>query len=124
MEDAETIKRILDIARASSEVAAVLVPRHFAYRLVDSLYPRRAIGRGSGIAGIDMANRLAYDKRENERSRYIKLVDDGGYIGMIYDCPMIVADDVVICPLSREDLPEAAERLGFSIAEVMGVENG
>jgi len=114
----KVILRILEAANGKQDVAALLVPRHFAYRLIDELYPVRMVR-------LDLyADRSICDKREEERARYRKLVSDGGYVGKIFNYPMVVADDVVICSLTKDDLVLSAKRLGIDVEEVMSDRNG
>jgi len=109
------VERITAILNAASgPIAAIVVPRHFARKLIDELYPESPCQLETGIVGVDIANTVAHLKSERERSRYDWLINCGGYVGRILGRPMIVANDVVICSLSKADLIDNADRLGVS----------
>src|ERR1700675_3169942 len=93
------LKRIADAISRRRDVAAVLVPRRMALALVDEVYPDSTRSDFDGMVGE--AFDLVVDKA---RSKYIRLVSAGGYIGTLMSVPMVVADDVVICPLTEEEL--------------------
>lgn len=107
------LKRIADAISRKRDVAAVLVPRRMALALVDEVYPDSARSDFDGVVGE--AFDLVVDKA---RSKYIRLVSAGGYIGTLMSVPMVVADDVVICPLTEDELADSAERLGVDMREL------
>lgn len=107
------LKRIADAISRKRDVAAILVPRRMALALVDEIYPDSTRTDLEGIVGD--AFDLVVDKA---RSKYIRLVSAGGYIGTVMSVPMVVADDVVICPLTEEELVDSAHRLGVNMSEL------
>lgn len=106
------LKKISDIIASNQNLAAVLVPRRTAMALIDEMYPN--LDR-SGFDGED--EDLFDSVRHNTRDKYIRLVTQGGYIGTILSVPMVVADDVVICPLTEQELIDSAVRFGVDMAE-------
>ena len=80
--------------------------------LVDEMYPQ-PVRHGLGI--VDDALDIAVDRA---RDKYLKLVSQGGYIGTLMSIPMVVADDVVVCSLSEQELVDSAGRLGVDMREV------
>lgn len=109
----------LHSAKRAKEVAAVLVPRHFARSLVDELYPAESVLEATGVSFIDDTRMSQYQKLEEDRKRYHRLVDGTGFIGTIFGCPMVVADDVVLCALSKDEVVDVSRRLGFDPKEVL-----
>jgi hypothetical protein len=107
------LKRIADTISRKRDIAAVLVPRRMALALVDEMYPNSTRSDFDGVVGE--AFDLVVDKA---RSKYIRLVSAGGYIGTVMSVPMIVADDVVICSLTEEELVDSAHRLGVDMSEL------
>jgi hypothetical protein len=91
------LKMIADAISRKRDVAAVLVPRRLAVAIVDEMYPE----------SVDLA-----------RDKYLKLVSQGGYIGTLMSVPMVVADDVVVCSLTEQELVDSAGRLGVDMGEV------
>lgn len=87
--------------------AAVLVPKRLALSIVDEMCE----GKPSPEDVLDAVTDRVKDK-------YRRMVSEGGYIGRVYSVPMIVADDVVVCPLSKQELVECAGRLGVSLEEI------
>lgn len=102
------LQRISDAISRKQDVAAVVVPRCLALAILDDLYPQ---------AGHREADGMDADV-EKARNRYLRLVTEGGYVGMIMSVPMIVADDVVVCSLTEQELVESARRLGVDMAEL------
>jgi len=108
--------------REGKEVAAVVVPRGFARDLLDELYPRNIVKQATGVPAFDEIDLLSFNRREGERERYRQLIDDGGYVGHIFGRPMVVADDVVLCTLTEDEVHDCAGRLCFDVADVLGRE--
>lgn len=109
----------INAARSAKDVAAILVPRHFARSLVDELYPSEVALQATGVSFIDEVRFSEHERREEDRRKYHELVDAGGYVGKIFGYPMVVADDVVLCALSEEETVSLAEQLGYSLGEVL-----
>lgn len=120
---ASSLSRIANVLQAASgrgdKTVAVMVPRYFAYRLIDELYPQLREVPDGGIEAFDVIHHGNRLRRDAERDRYRSLIEVGGYVGKIYDFPMVVADDVLICALSDRDLVDCARRIGFSVDEVL-----
>jgi hypothetical protein len=89
--------------------AAVLVPKRLALSIVDEMCQEPDQPLVDDVLGA-VADRI--------REKYLRLVSEGGYIGQVYSVPMIVADDVVVCSLSKQELTEVAGRLGVSLDEI------
>lgn len=106
------LKMITDAISRKRNPAAVLVPRRLAIALVDEMYPE-PVRHGLGV--VDDALDVAVDRA---RDKYIRLVSQGGYIGMLMSVPMVVADDVVVCSLTEQELADSARRLGVDMREV------
>jgi len=101
------VQRIVDIlkaARSQKDVAAFLVPRVYALTLVDELFPVPVVKEAYGVASLDAMYRHDQIKVERERERYLKTVSDGGLIGTMFNVPMLVAEDCVICALDEGEL--------------------
>jgi hypothetical protein len=113
MRPRDGLKRIADVISRKRDVAAVLVPRRMALALVDEMYPDQCNPGLDGIAGD--AFDLVIDKA---RSKYIRLVTAGGYIGTVMSVPMVVADDVIVCSLTEQELADSAGRLGVDMMEL------
>lgn len=107
------LKRIADAISRKRDVAAILVPRRMALALVDEMYPDAEQSAFDGMVGE--AFDIVIDKA---RAKYLNLVGKGGYIGTVMSVPMVVADDVVICPLSEDELVDLATRLGVDMREL------
>lgn len=107
------LKRIADAISRKRDVAAVLVPRRMALALVDEMYPDAEQSAFDGM--VSEAFDIVIDKA---RAKYLNLVGKGGYIGTVMSVPMVVADDVVICPLSEDELVDLASRLGVDMREL------
>ena len=103
---------ITDAISRKRDPAAVLVPRRLAVSLVDEMYPPPA---SHGIDVIDDAMAVAVDRA---RDKYLRLVSQGGYIGTIMSVPMVVAEDVVVCSLTKQELADSAGRLGVDMSEL------
>lgn len=106
------LKLIADAISRKNHAAAVVVPRKIALSLVDTMCPQPL---RPGLDLIDDALDIAVEKA---REKYLKLVAQGGYIGMVMRVPMIVADDVVVCALSNQELTECASRFGVDLDEL------
>ena len=107
----EGMKRIADAISRKRDVAAILVPRRIALSLVDEMYPEQTdFGQPSG--GLSS---VAIDRA---REKYLCLVTKGGYVGTVMSVPMVVADDVVVCPLTEDELVDSADRLGVDMREL------
>jgi hypothetical protein len=106
------LKMISDAISRKRNIAAVLVPRRIAVAIVDEMYPQPA---RHGLEVVDDALDIAVDRA---RDKYLKLVSQGGYIGMLMSVPMVVADDVVICSLTEQELADSASRLGVDMREL------
>jgi hypothetical protein len=104
------LKRISDTISRKRDIAAVLVPRRVALELVDEMYPHSSLDGMAGDA-LDIVVDRARDK-------YIKLVTQGGYIGTVLSVPMVVADDVVVCSLTEQELIDSAGRRGVDMGEL------
>jgi hypothetical protein len=104
------LKRISDAISRRPGIAAVLVPRRVALELVDEMYPHSSLDGMAGDA-LDIVVDRARDK-------YIRLVAQGGYIGTVMSVPMVVADDVVVCSLTEQELVDSAGRLGVDMSEL------
>jgi len=104
------LKRISDAISRKRDIAAVLVPRRVALELVDEMYPQ---SYPDGVLH-DVLDLVV----EKARDKYIQLVVQGGYIGTVMSIPMVVADDVVVCPLSEQELVDSAGRFGVDMNEV------
>lgn len=104
------LKMISDAISRRRDIAAVLVPKRIALELADEMYPHSSF---NGLVGdaLDVVVDRAKDK-------YIRLVSKGGYIGTVMSVPMVVADDVVVCPLTEQELVDAAGRLGVDMSEL------
>jgi len=107
------LKMIADAISRKRDTAAVLVPRRLAVALVDEMYPQPA---RHGLEVVDDALDIAVDRA---RDKYLKLVSQGGYIGTLMSVPMVVADDVVVCSLTEQELVDSAGRLGVDMGEVV-----
>lgn len=107
------LKMIADAISRKRDTAAVLVPRRLAVALVDEMYPQPA---RHGLEIVDDALDIAVDRA---RDKYLKLVSQGGYIGTLMSVPMVVADDVVVCSLTEQELVDSAGRLGVDMGEVV-----
>lgn len=104
MRASDALRKVAETISRKKNAAAVVVPRKVAVVLADEMY--QSINDGFDIA-VDRA-----------RERYMRLVEQGGYIGTIMSMPMVVADDVVICSLTQQELQESASRLGVDMAEL------
>jgi hypothetical protein len=104
------LKMISDAISRKSDIAAVLVPRRVALELVNEMYPYPDPEDAAGDI-LDFVVTRARDK-------YIGLVAKGGYIGTVMSVPMVVADDVVVCPLTEQELTDSAGRLGVDMGEL------
>lgn len=107
------LKMIADAISRKKNPAAVLVPRRMAEVIVDEMYPQPP---RHGLDVVDDALDIATDRARN---KYLKLVSQGGYIGTLMSVPMVVADDVVICPLTEQELVDVAKRLGVDLSELV-----
>lgn len=114
----EKILEVISSSRRLKDVAAVLVPQHFAFSLVDELYPIETPPRALDEMETDEFVRR-YHLREIERTRYRRYVTEGGYVGTILGQPMIIAKDVVLCALSADEVCDLADRFGFDANEVL-----
>lgn len=107
------LKRISDVISRKRDVAAVLVPRRVALQLVDEMYPH------SSHSNVDEVVADALDiVVDRARAKYIQLVSQGGYIGTVMSVPMVIADDVVVCSLTEQELVDSAGRLGVDMNEL------
>jgi hypothetical protein len=113
MSNKNGLKKISDAISRKRDVAAVLVPRRMALALVDEMYPHLTRPDLDGM--LNYALDLVVDRA---RDQYIQLVTQGGYIGTVMSVPMVVADDVVICSLTEQELVDSAGRLGVNMSEV------
>jgi len=104
MRAADALRKVAETISRKKNAAAVVVPRKIAVVLADEMY--QPIHDDLDIV-VDRA-----------RAKYMKLVARGGYIGTIMSMPMVVADDVVICSLTHQELQESASRLGVDMAEL------
>jgi len=111
MRTRDGLKRVVEaISRGrlqGQKPAAVVVPRRLAETLVDDMYPPSH----AGLEAMDLAV-------EKGREKYLRLVSQGGYIGTVLNVPMVVADDVVVCALTEQELVESAARLGVNLHEL------
>ena len=107
------LKRISDVISRKRDVAAVLVPRRVALQLVDEMYPHSSHSSIDGVAGDALD--IVVDRA---REKYIQLVSQGGYIGTVMSVPMVIADDVVVCSLTEQELVDSAVRLGVDMSEL------
>jgi hypothetical protein len=107
------LKMIADAISRKRNPAAVLVPRRLAIALADEMYPPPA------RHGLDIVDDALDVAMERARDKYIRLVSQGGYIGMLMSVPMVVADDVVVCSLTEQELTDSAGRLGVDMGEVV-----
>jgi len=115
------VQRIVDVlrvAKSTKEVAAVVVPRSFAKRLGEELYPLREM-RTWDIPAMDRVNELEAARVRKDRDAWEGYIRSGGYIGTVFDVPFFVLEDVVICALSREELEEYARVHGFDAGEAV-----
>lgn len=103
---------ISDAISRKRNAAAVLVPRRVAVAIVDEMYPQPA---RHGLNVVDDALDIAVDRA---RDKYLTLVSQGGYIGTLMSVPMVVADDVVVCSLTEQELTDSAGRLGVDMGEL------
>lgn len=106
------LQMIADAISRKPDIAAILVPKQVALALVDEMYPSPP---RHNLDMVDEALDLAVDKA---REKYIKVVSKGGYIGTLMSVPVVVADDVIICPLSKQELRDCAGRFGVNLAEL------
>ena len=113
------IQRIVSILCTRANVVAVLVPVIAARKLVDELYPEVEEMAATGVDMIDTARQVRISRRREERAKYMSVVEVGGFVGRIFGRPMIVAEDVVLCGLTREELEEVAGRFGLDAGEVL-----
>lgn len=107
MRSKDALRKVVEVISRKRNAAAVVVPRKIAFVLAEEMYPE-------SDTLIDIAD-AAMDRA---RSKYFDLVTKGGYIGTLLNMPMVVADDVVICSLSEQELHESAARLGVDLAEL------
>ena len=114
----DRIMSILSASRKSKEVAAVLVPKPFALNLVDELFPMPPHREPWGVAKMDESDAWYRGKKERERDRYLSAVGGGGYVGMVFGVPMLVADDCVVCTFDRSELEEHAVLHGVDLSEL------
>lgn len=113
MSNKNGLKKISDAISRKRDVAAVLVPRRVALALVDEMYPHLTRPDLDGM--LNHALDLVVGRA---RDQYIQLVTQGGYIGTVMSVPMVVADDVVVCSLTEQELVDSAVRLGVNMREI------
>ena len=113
--DAERIADILKAAQGRKEVVALLVPRSFALGLADELFPVPQEKVFMGVPVIDAMHKREQIQAEERRGRYRKAVEEGGYIGTIFDVPMFIDADCVICTLDDGELHEYADSHGVDL---------
>ena len=106
----ERISSILKASRNREDVVAILVPRQFAVSLADELFPIM----DAVAIGIPVMDRMI----GRDRDRFLRYVSEGGFVGEIYDIPMLVGDDCVVCTLDQEELTDYAGRYGIDVDAV------
>jgi len=104
MRPSDALRKVAETISRKKNAAAVVVPRKIAVVLADEMYQPMYDGFDNVI--------------DRARAKYMQLVEQGGYIGTIMQMPMVVADDVVICSLTEQELRESASRLGVDMAEL------
>lgn len=112
MKSSDALRKVADAISRKKDATAVLVPRRVAVALLDEVYPFPSRDDDSNaFKVVDFAVERARDK-------YLKLVSKGGYIGTIMSIPMVVADDVVVCSLTEQELIDLSASLNVDFLEI------